>query len=625
MKPYPGSEKIDDADSLIAEREKSRLDDIILFTDAYASSRPRTRQVLKRLSDLPDNWFSQTNRLSRPYIQFQVTEIERSLGKAINPAEDEPRFSNDILDHLEHSLSALDGIFAQVDTVSGEFLEWHFPTENLNKVRLDASSEMARHLIGESFGRSQCMVLDSAQIEAWRKTFTSAQHILKMALPELMPNLQASVAAIVPVRPAGPNLSLSSTPESVNGVFLASQVNAKYLAETIVHEVGHDILNRINLVEPMFHEGVCSYYSPFRADTRPASGLLHAAYSFYNVIQMLVGLRESEPRLTAWADGQLDSYWFNTALCARILIYSSELPPAGSDLVNLLSHGLESFKGSYEFSLSNDMIEEKRRHFEAWAENEKKSTVKISKEAFEDLVTSVPVNATRKRVAVSRFYPSYEPLDCLRSRFRRISSPVVVRQESLVDTDVLRAELVRLGREEVSVLAVAEHKGFSDTPRKTISLGEHVEDFKAKEGSADYFLVIKGIETKVSDKIWREDPFFQDFWIDEGHSWLFWNKEGIIVPLHNDSVNNLHCIVSGTKTFFLSPPEEEFRIKSPGQEYNAGFSSFKPFENIDAANRLGSFVTVTAGDMLYIPDGWWHSVRYETDCLAISAFDEDVS
>lgn len=625
MKPYPGSEKIADADKLIAEREQSRLDDIILFTDAYASARPRTRQFLKRFGDLPHNWFSQANRLSRPYIQFQVAEIERSLGKAINPAEDEPRFNNDILDHLEHSLAVLDGLLAQVDKVSGELLEWNFATQNLKKVRLDASSEMAQYLIGESFGQSQCLALDCAQIEAWRKAFTGAQRILKIALPELMPNLQATIAAIVPVRPAGPNLSLSSTPESVNGVFLASRVNAKHLAEAIVHEVGHDILNRINLVEPMFHEGLCSYYSPFRSDTRPASGLLHATYSFYNVIQMLVGLRESEPRLTAWADGQLDSYWYNTSLCARILMISGDLPPAGLDLVESISLGLENFKGSYEFSLSNDMIEEKRRHFDAWAENEKASTVKLSKAAFEDLITSVPVNTTRKRLGVSLSSPSCESLDYLRNHFQRTSKPVVVRQESLVDVDVLRTELANLRRAEISVLAADEHRGYSDTPRKTTSLAEHVEGFVTKGGDPDDFLVIKDIETKISDKIWKKDPFFEDFRIDEGHSWLFWNRESLIVPLHNDSVNNLHCIVNGTKTFFLSPPEEEFRIKSPGQEYNAGFSSFKPFENFDAANGIGSFVTVTAGDMLYIPYGWWHSVRYESDCLAISAFDEDVS
>lgn len=622
MKPYPGSEKIASANRLIAAREQSRLDDLILFIDAYASARPIIRQFLKRFSDLPNDWFSQTSLLSRPYIQFQVAEIERSLGKAINPAEDAPRFNNDILDFLEHTLEVLDGLLAHVDAVPGELLEWNIPSQTLKHVRLDASSEMAQHLIAESFGQSQCLALNSLETEAWRKVFTGAQHILKIAFPEVIPYLQTSMAAIVPVRPAGPNLSLSSTPESVNGVFLASRVSAKHFAEAMVHEVGHDILNRINLVEPMFHAGHSSYYSPFRSDTRPASGLLHAAYSFYNVIQMLLGLRETEPRLTDWADGQLDSYWFNTVLCARILKNSGDLQPPGAHLVESMTFGLENSIGNYEFSLSKDVIEEKRRHFDAWAEIEKASTVKLSREAFEDLITSVPVHTTRKCHEISRFSPSYQSLDCFRNNFQRALQPVVIRQETLVDENVLHVELEKLKSAEVSVLAAAEHRGYSDTPRRTTSLAEHVERFVTKVGNADYFLVMKDVETKISDRVWKKDPFFKDFRIDQGNSWLFWNQKGLIVPLHNDSVNNLHCIVDGTKTFFLSPPEEEFRIKSSDDTYNAGFSSFKPFESFEIANEIGSFVAVTAGDMLYIPYGWWHSVRYESDCLAISAFDE---
>ena len=45
----------------------------------------------------------------------------------------------------------------------------------------------------------------------------------------------------------------------------------------------------------------------------------------------------------------------------------------------------------------------------------------------------------------------------------------------------------------------------------------------------------------------------------------------------------------------------------------------------EKAKEIGVFVTVTAGDMLYLPYGWWHSVRYDRDCLAISAFDEDTN
>ena len=38
--------------------------------------------------------------------------------------------------------------------------------------------------------------------------------------------------------------------------------------------------------------------------------------------------------------------------------------------------------------------------------------------------------------------------------------------------------------------------------------------------------------------------------------------------------------------------------------------------------KVWNILKISAGDMLYLPSGWWHSVNYLTHCLDVSAFNE---
>ena len=102
-------------------------------------------------------------------------------------------------------------------------------------------------------------------------------------------------------------------------------------------------------------------------------------------------------------------------------------------------------------------------------------------------------------------------------------------------------------------------------------------------------MVVKNFEKHISSNIWKKDKFFDRYWIDGEHSWLFWNSAGLVVPLHNDSVNNLHCAIEGEKLFYLSQPEEVFHLESPERDFNDGFSAFKPFDNVEESKSMEHF------------------------------------
>ena len=619
---YLGHEHLDRADALIAAREQAKLNDLIVFIEAYAEQYAGLRAVLSRLQKYPNNWFLRSSQLAKPYIQFQLFKVEQVLASTMEPEADEPNLTRPARARLEETLRSLADCIELFDPKKRKQLNWRETGDSSRSVLLDQSSEMAKYLIRDSFGAGHIVNRKDEQEKAWRSAFDNAQTILQRFLPEAIPHVNRQLSVIIPVASTEPQISLSSTPALVQGVFLASWVKAKCLAECIVHEVSHDCLNRMQVAEPLLRYGSPRYYSPFRSDTRPASGLLHASYSFLNVIHYLHRVLRLEPRLAEWAADNLDRYLFNTVLCTRTLAASDELLPAGKELVSSISRSLDDLKGDYGFQVTKEFLQRRQRHFEEWAGQAEKDHVDAARMAFDSVIAETPVRSSTVAGKRGDRKPKRVSLEWLRENFQRTTDPVIVPSTSLVNKKNLKREIQGLLKKQVKVIDASQHKGYADTPSRTVQLAEHIDTFTARTANSNDFLVMKNVERRMSKTIWKEDEFFERFWIDGENSWMFFNTAGLIVPLHNDSVNNIHCIISGQKTFYLSPPSEEFCISVARDDSNAGFSAFNPFDDVRAAEGVGTFITIKEGDMLYLPKGWWHSIRYDSNCLAISGFDE---
>ena len=102
----------------------------------------------------------------------------------------------------------------------------------------------------------------------------------------------------------------------------------------------------------------------------------------------------------------------------------------------------------------------------------------------------------------------------------------------------------------------------------------------------------------------------------------FWlGPSGTVTPLHCDYDDNIFAQIWGTKRIFLSPPHhDEFLYTSEanailfGSPFNPEAPDFDKFPLARQASMIECIVN--AGDLLYVPAGWYHQVRSLTFSLS---------
>jgi HEXXH motif-containing protein len=129
---------------------------------------------------------------------------------------------------------------------------------------------------GEPTGR-----LTSAQVAELRATLGAAWPLLS---PARAAEIAAIVRVIVPYQAPDSGLVSTSSPQAFGTVAMSRQPDPYTCAETLVHETQHlklcALLDLVTLTRP---DDGQEYYAPWRADPRPASGLLQGAYAFLGV------------------------------------------------------------------------------------------------------------------------------------------------------------------------------------------------------------------------------------------------------------------------------------------------------------------------------------------------------
>lgn len=110
---------------------------------------------------------------------------------------------------------------------------------------------------------------------------------------------------------------------------------------------------------------------------------------------------------------------------------------------------------------------------------------------------------------------------------------------------------------------------------------------------------------------------------------LFWmGPRSTASPIHLDAMDNLFVQIHGHKEWLLWPPSRGGDLYFPCADHPDEFLNWSPVdpERPDPA-RFPRFadseplrVTVGPGDVLYIPAGWWHVVRYHEPAISLTCF-----
>jgi len=140
--------------------------------------------------------------------------------------------------------------------------------------------------------------VDIGNINEYINSFHEAESLIDDNWEEMGYQLSSTIRTIHIVHSPLPDQHMSCTSEQYYGGILTSTGNKFLLAEAIVHEYSHNLLNMVISSGEIFPGSPPKeeiYYSPWRNDARPISGVFHAVFVFVNVFNLLKKLNNAFP------------------------------------------------------------------------------------------------------------------------------------------------------------------------------------------------------------------------------------------------------------------------------------------------------------------------------------------
>lgn len=155
----------------------------------------------------------------------------------------------------------------------------------------------------------------------------------------------------------------------------------------------------------------------------------------------------------------------------------------------------------------------------------------------------------------------------------------------------------------------------SESLKKQISFGEYL-DMVAQGGETnDYYMTANNhvIEKEGMKSLLNDIEMFPEYLRpDHRPSELFfwYGPAGTITPLHHDRQNIFMAQVSGRKLVKLIPPSQTHLVYNHRTVFsrvdceNPDFNRFPLFRNANVITGI-----LNPGQVLFLPNGWWHYVR----------------
>lgn len=407
------------------------------------------------------------------------------------------------------------------------------------------------------------------------------------------------------------------------------------MAEALVHEYSHSLLNLASRQDNLLvnDKDETLHYSPFRSDARPIIGVLHAAFSFANVCYLFMQFMADERYQKQLKDRFCD-YVCRLILCVNSLQKFVGFSNTGSNLCLSIKAATKIFKNSGYFKPSKEIILSRQRHYQKWLiDHSSAVSNKIYNKSFIKNFNELTGDENNKTNLSPKPYLYLEEMSYkeFKTKHKQLNNVVLIR-----DADIWKGGLGK-SKELINLLSTQKfrqinlnlHRGYSTTPDQYVSLSKHGDQFRTRDENYHGYIGAQPVSKLINlESFWKDKNFLEDFYLNNQEQVIFFNELGTKVLMHWDSGNNVHLMLSGQKKFaFLKPGQHEF-LRKFTEGYEEAFSGFDPFDylasernNSDSEGGLIFTQEVSAGDLLFIPSGWWHSVFYKSDSMALSLFD----
>ncbi|WP_406819401.1 cupin-like domain-containing protein [Pseudomonas sp. KnCO4] len=269
------------------------------------------------------------------------------------------------------------------------------------------------------------------------------------------------------------------------------------------------------------------------------------------------------------------------------------------------------------------------------------------------IISNARRGVTTTRVAMNQRYPTParfservsagQPVQREVARIARADLPVarfhddyLVHGIPLVISDALQDwPLFTMGR-EASLVHFAELQGITrhgDYVKKTFStdrdfrstsIAEFIAslDTPAKPGETPAYMGNNIVPEKLLSLI-RYPPYFARDKFIAPRIWI--GPKGTLTPLHRDDTDNLFAQVWGQKSFILAAPHHRPALgtwsTSPkggldGCDFNPDTPDYQRFPTAREVPFLR--VVLQAGDLLFLPEGWFHQVESVSTSLSVN-------
>ena len=602
--------------SIRIKEKFSELEDLLIFINEYSNSYPSLEQNISLLFPLLNDETKLSSYYFVPYIQFVNAELKEILIVAFNNKDQILILNQKNLNSILLLLEYINFIFSNENKIIKKQLYFdksHFIIEN--------TSLISKKISSKSFGKKSVILKTNYKDDFWKQIIFSALKIIKNFFPDIINIIDNNLDIIIPVMSQDDDKSLSSSRNDIDNLIMVSKVTEKEMSEAIIHEVSHVILNKLNSIKPLSLNDDKFFYSPFRDDPRHALGLFHAAYSFLNVCIYLNQIYFNEKRLKIWAKYKLSDYLFNALLCSDILIKNkSVLTKMGLKTCYDIRKRILIIYDYHKFEILEDHYFEKKIHFNKWLDENQTKFDFTS--LFNQIVSKLNIVQKFKEEIIFKKNIKKMKFNSFSKNISKIDFPVSIKDQKLINNELLQKELTSNDFKTVELINSANYKGFKTNYNVNYKSFNEYNKIFDNNSTLSKFLVITNFNKFISPDIWIDNLLLKNFWLGSVNSWFFMNKKDLHVLCHNDSVNNLHHVVKGKKTFFIAPPSTNLNEYSADKNFQEGFNAFNPFAEIKKAKNIGEFIVLNKNDSLYIPNGWWHSVFYDEDTIAISALDE---
>jgi LPS sulfotransferase NodH len=163
-----------------------------------------------------------------------------------------------------------------------------------------------------------------------------------------------------------------------------------------------------------------------------------------------------------------------------------------------------------------------------------------------------------------------------------------------------------------------------DRHRKLVRFADYVDAVENGSVTNDHYLVANNnfFERPGCDVLLQDIVVFPDYlnpMLMRGRSFLWFGPAGTVTPLHHDACNILMALIRGKKHFKIIPAAQwslVYNSNSFFSELDCEVPNYDRWPMFKEATVIE--LTLEAGEVLFMPVGWWHHVRTHEVSIMVS-------